>query len=1277
MSDVYTFGKKLFTLSVVAVTIAWSMGLAALVPAVAHAEECPTLEAGDLFRVPASSQPKSVYLVTSQMKRRAFPYESVYKSYYKDFSNVKQIGMSCTDAYPSDGFVTYRPGSALVKSAISNSIYAILPGGELTKLGSPTVAAALYGADWEGTYLDLPDIFFDTYTDKGSKLETAMPHNGMLVKVSGGTDVYYVSSGKKYKVDGALSITANSVETVSQTVMDSVEAASTTVTEAEVVSTVSASAPAPTPTPTTTTTPVVGGSVAVSLSANTPPASNVVINIDNVVFTKVILKAGDKDATVNAVKIDRKGLGSTGDFASSNAVTLYDGTTKLGSSVSSWHSDGYMIYNVAGGWKIPANTSKELTIVAKLDTASSFNALGVSDLTLASGGTASGMPVYGNQMSGVSVAVGGVTISNMGASATKKIGTTEVTLANFKLTVSSTEDGTFKKITLKNKAATSNAADGDLANMSLYMGTKKLAGPVSMVSDKITFVLEESVAIAKSKNEVFKVVGDVINGDNNTVEFVLDATTDLEVTGKTYGTSLTVHSTSYDAATEGMIVTIDGAELNLSYTGTNMDTIDDKTDVAFGTLTLSAGSTDIKITTLKLTVDETNGDSDATNNKDVDNFEMVDNSSGGAYSGTMTGGGDTDADDETWTFSDEIYLTAGQTRTFALRGDLPDGIGSGDSYKVTATINTTNVVAETVPAGDAVSNFSIGSFTGKTITVKSPTLKVAGTTLNGETHVVNDENVVLYKGTLEAQADDIKVTYADFNANTTFSTANWTEVGFYTVDATGAYVLQQNLTSSQMSSSTSNSGQALAFDSLDLTIKNGAVNKVTFVVKGKVASSLNSNTSAQIKLDYFTGKASDNSNASVTSGSDDLSTADSDFLTAGGAAVTLASTGNLKLQMRSTDTGFSKDRIVLAGSSAWVGKLKLIASNEDVKIKDLKLTNVTDSVEEDSVSTVCLYRAQAATAENLISCQTMDSSSVVFFDDIDEVVKSGTAYWYIYLNTPVMTDGATGTADSHDVIQLRVTTSTANSVVAEGVRSGDTYTISDDGTVSAGDIVFDEDNDDTYDETDELDMTTSTTKFIISGTKISNVSLLSKYPDENPTETVNTVLSGTGEYTAAILAVTTEASSNTDSSGNTLKTLLTGIRFDVDKFASTSISGVTIKKIGGLDTAGGSLTLDDLADTTSTAGTALNADLATLLPNDHKIDPGTTSYYVVKATLDSLNAGDNVVNWFRFDLDDVKGTYNSDANESITWKDGSSSTAFQALLLDTENITGTKVAEAN
>ena len=1268
-------GKKIFTVGVVATTIFWSLGVATLVPAVANAAtlvDCATIVAGDFIKGTGAA----VWVVNSDKSMSYFPDGDTFKSWTADstYKSIKTVSATCMGTFPQASIVATRPGTYLLKDDATNKLYTVLADGKLATI-TADVALALYGVNYAKTpalggrtiKVTTPDMMNYNKSLSTTAVTEKVPTSGSLVSNAG--KYYVVGTGMTLREVTATGLVANKFQTKLSYPLTSVAGytvgTSVTAAEAALVDATFGFKSNGTTLPTVNT-----GAVSVSLSANTPAGGNVVINVDNVVFGKFLLNATNGDYVISSVTIGRKGLGTKGDFAS---VTLYDGATKLGTSKTSWDSNTETtVYNIPNGLKVTNGTSKELTVVGKLDTSATYNALGIVAIN-----GVSVSPVYGNEMTGVNVAVGGVTISNMGTAATKKIGVSGVTLAEFKLTVSSTEDGVFKSILLKNKAATNNASDTDIANLYLYQGATLLAGPVSMASDKVSFNLTEDkyVTIAKSKNEVFKVVGDVVNGDNNTLELVLENTTDLVLTGKTYGTALSVHNDAYKVATNGAIITIDGAELNVAYTGTNLDSIDDVTDVVFGTLSFGAGATDVKITSLILTIDETEGNATAADTLDVDNFELVE-ANGGAFSGTMTNGGDADADDETWTFSDEIYLSAGQTRIFTLRGDLPNGIGNGDSYKVTATIDTTNVVAETVPEGDTVSNFSVGSVTGRVITVKTPTLKITGLTQNDGTAVVNDADVVLYKGTLEAQASDIKVSYANFDANTAFSTAHWAEVGFYLVNVDGSYAQQQLLTTSQMTSGT------LSFDSMDFTVKNGPTNKVIFVVKGKVASTVTAANGLvnKLKLDYFTAKASDNSSPTVTSGSDDLSTSGGTYLTTGYRQVTLADKGKLYLQMRNTDIGFNKDRILLAGTSAWVGKLQLKADDESIKIKDLKLTNTTTSGVDDDLASVCLYRAQVVSATNLISCQTVDSSGVVFFDDINEEVTQGTEYWYIYVNANKMSSLAGGEADSHAVFSFAIATSTADSVAAEGVRSGFTYVISDDATVSAGDIALDFDNDGTYDEAAETDSTAYTKEFVIAGTKISNVQLVSSYGGYS----VDTTLNGTDTYTAAILAVTTEATDNTDSAGVALKTKLTGVRFDVSKYASTSINAVTIQKIGGLDAAG-ALTLETLNSTENTSGTATTSLLSGVLPNDYLLEPGTTSYFVVKATVNSLLATANITNFFRFDLNDLKGSYTNgdttggedDLTNNIDWADGYSTADFSALFLDTDSITGTKIWKTN
>jgi hypothetical protein len=128
---------------------------------------------GSLFLAsPVAAQPANylikgsgdtVYYHSIQGKRYFFPSESVFKTWYPDFTNVAKITDAELANIPLAGNVTYRPGSTLVKITTDPKVYALSRYGTLHWVKTEVVAAALFGLNWNTKVVDVPDTYFSNY----------------------------------------------------------------------------------------------------------------------------------------------------------------------------------------------------------------------------------------------------------------------------------------------------------------------------------------------------------------------------------------------------------------------------------------------------------------------------------------------------------------------------------------------------------------------------------------------------------------------------------------------------------------------------------------------------------------------------------------------------------------------------------------------------------------------------------------------------------------------------------------------------------------------------------------------------------------------------------------------------------------------------------------------------------------------------------------------------------------------------------------------------------
>ncbi len=136
-------------------------------PTPSPAPESP-LTAGALVKLAddgnvATSVDSAVYAVGNDGKRHAFPAESVFFSWFKDFSNVQVISAERMAALPLGKNVTIRPGTKLVKIQTDPKTYAVAAGGTLRWVPTEALAVSLFGPGWAKNVVDVADTFFGNY----------------------------------------------------------------------------------------------------------------------------------------------------------------------------------------------------------------------------------------------------------------------------------------------------------------------------------------------------------------------------------------------------------------------------------------------------------------------------------------------------------------------------------------------------------------------------------------------------------------------------------------------------------------------------------------------------------------------------------------------------------------------------------------------------------------------------------------------------------------------------------------------------------------------------------------------------------------------------------------------------------------------------------------------------------------------------------------------------------------------------------------------------------
>ena len=1199
MSDVLRFSKKLFTLSVVAMTIAWAVGLNLLIPAGVSAATVAVadVEAGDLIKL---ADQTSVYYVNEDMQRMYFAFGWLYKTWFSNYDAIQTLtaGTDLDEHFPpaSRGAVSPRPGSCeTMKSPASPAVYMVSYGGVRHKIASEEAAVALCGAEWAKHVHDLPDFVISLFPI-GGEVDGMSPVPGQLIRSESDGPVYVVGEDSKaYALDGSVPAAwAGEVRLVSQAQWDALvgmgegtkTVASLTADVAQLGSTPNDNNNNDNNDNNSTSTST--GDLKVSLAGNTAEADVVPGGAQNVEYLSVVLQAMSGDVDVDSLTFHRGGVGSNDDF---NKIYLYHDGSRLENG-RTLNNDDEVTFNV--NLHINSGDSETLVVKADMDTLSANATNGdqnrfelvSKDAIEASGADVSGsFPIRGNLLVVGSQDTGTVTVDAGGTDTTVKIGQDDVKVGEFDVTASTT-DINVTSITLQQKGSINMSS---LANIVLKRSGVLIATGEVVGDDRVKFDFETSNKILDGDQATYRVYADVgITDLSDTIQFILDESSDLSAWSSD-NSGFEVGVTNNLTTGAAMELTVEGGKINVDFEGNSADVRQDQNDASFGTFTIMSTAEDIDINTLDLSIHK------VANTLVLEDMKLRDKNGHGTFSLTSPTAIGVAATSSTVRLED-ITLVKGVKYEFEVLGDVPNTATSNYSYYFAwgaGSVDASGVSSDNTIAAD---DFSSAALTGPTIDVNTSSLVVRSSALSDDTVVNGTKNVLLYRGTLEAgSTSDVNIT------SMTFGTSSLSNAWSNRLDGVKLFVVGLNdtvdpvVTAPASTDNTVTSNEAI-FDGMDVTVKKGSANRMKLEVYGDITDG---STTGDVALELTAVDANDEDDQDVAA-ENSSGVLISVTALASDRAITIAGTGTLTIVMDTDYTTLKNDRYALAGTAKYLaGRMKLVADREDVSINDLSIRFVTNSAASTfsdldlNIDTISLYSDPSMADNKLLG--TADFSASTTIQDLGYTVSNGqTAYLYIGLKLNSVGTEADGTAVVSSSFKIKAD---ATGVDVKGASSND-------------DIV------------PTVTASTLTNDVTIAPVKITDVS----------SDFAGGSLVG-GNQTVGSFKVTADAGRNTDSSGDVLSAhLLTlGLQLSTDVGASaasntsalqlcrvdsgncislmtTSTGGAGASRI--LSATNTTVTLIDATSGTSTINMSLFAD-----NNDEYVDSGETAEFTVKATM--------------------------------------------------------------
>jgi len=717
-------------------------------------------------------------------------------------------------------------------------------------------------------------------------------------------------------------------------------------------------------TPTTPTTPTgPAGSLTVSLASDTPASTSVADNT-SANFTKFNLTAGSSDVTITKVYVTRSGLSANSDVENIKIVEADTGTYR--GTVGSLNVDNRAMITFTPGLVIPANTTKSFYIRAGIKdgiSAGKTVALGiVSSTDIVSNATAvSGVPVVGNPMTVVQLAVGTLSVGEDGTTvdSTPNVGDTDVVLNQFKLTAGSTEAVTVEAITAL-KAGTANTSD--VANIELYDVTnnKSLGTVTGWDSEGKATWSNLGLVIDKGGTLRLKIMADIVGGVASTsktvnADIVDGSDTLVTAKGKTYGFYITVDEGSWSGkGTNDQ--TINSGALNISKSSSTPATgnISAGDAVTLAVFDFDARGEEIKISQIKVEATLSGMTYDQ-----VTNVAIYDEN------GTIVAGPQdlTDSTPDYATFTDTFIVPVG-VHKYTVKAKIADAVSTGDTIKITIDTPSTSITAKGMTSGDTITATPSTDVDANTLTVAAGDLDLVTLTTPVAASVPKGVNDYLWATASLSAADsgeDVLVSTISV-LDTTSSGADADDIDNMEIwaDLTPENSSRGDVYETKVSNAENPSGHSAGADvTTTFTLTKTLRVPAGGFIRVALIADLSANASGTAGTDSHTFTFSAVTATGATSGQDI-----SEVASGSGQAMTISTSGALTI---SKDATSPVADIVVSGDTVSLAVFRLAASAvEDLDVDDITLTCTNGSM----VDTFYLYKYGTSTLLGTASSST-------------------------------------------------------------------------------------------------------------------------------------------------------------------------------------------------------------------------------------------------------------------------------------------------------------------